>query len=217
MIQKWTKYDISKLKIWYKFIGDTEISKMLNELKGIEIFSKKSVEKKRGYLNLKRTKQQVKLIMSDNALIFNLKIKEGETTIQDNHKFIKIDNKLISYSRWIYEKHNGEIPEGMIIFYKDFDTLNDEPDNLEIRKRGGFYLKDFQTGLNIINYRIEKTQNNNIMNWYNMNQKEQNESMIYLNRLFKIKQRIENNIHNMINRGKLKPKETGFYSPVPAF
>lgn len=216
-VAKFTKLDILRLKYWYTFIGDTQIAIMLNEINETDKFTKKSIEKKRSYLKLKRTKDQIKLIMSDNAIISNLKVKEFETTIQKYHRFIKIDNKLISYSRWIYEKNKGKIPEGMIIFYKDFDSLNDNLDNLEIRERGGFKLKDFTIGLNLIEYRINKVKQQNLMNWYKMTFDEQSELMKFLSRLLKIKERLESNINNMINRNKKNKCESGYYEPIEAF
>jgi len=47
-------------------------------------------------------------------------------------RFIKIDdNKWELYAIYQYKKYIGEIRKGNIIHHKDFDCLNDEPENLE--------------------------------------------------------------------------------------
>lgn len=213
-IKKWTNKDVSLLKSWYTFIGDKEISIMLNDIHKKEIFTKKSIEKKRHYLKLKRTKEQVKLIMSDNTTISNLRIKEGEITVQSNHNLIKINNKMVPYSRYIYEKTHGKIPDGYIIIHKDFDTLNDDIDNLEARKRSWYTLDDFKAGLNIINYRINDLRNYNLMNWHKMDESEKRISMSKFGRLLKIKEKLEKVI---IKKTTKKEKESGFYEPIEAF
>ncbi len=38
------------------------------------------------------------------------------------------------YSRWLWEKKNGAIPDGCVIHHKDRDTLNDSIENLELLK-----------------------------------------------------------------------------------
>lgn len=47
-------------------------------------------------------------------------------------QFIKISgNKWEEYAKYQYKKYIGEIRKGNIIHHKDFDCLNDNPDNLE--------------------------------------------------------------------------------------
>ena len=207
-IRKFSKLDILKLESWYKILGDVEIAKMLNEVNNTNKFTKKSIEKKRGYLKLKRTKEQLHRINSDNSII--PKMREGDTSIVNNHRFIKINNKIVSYSRWFYSQYYN-IPEGYTIFYKDFDTLNDDITNLEVRKRQVVSKSDYKNGLKLITRNIEIKTEYNFNNWDKMSRNERADSSIYLGRMRKIKERLSNKIN------KTEIQEPEFYEPMQIF
>ena len=54
-----------------------------------------------------------------------------------NRNWIKIDepNKWIEYAKFVWLKHNGEIPKGYLIHHIDENTLNDNIDNLALLTR----------------------------------------------------------------------------------
>lgn len=140
-------------------------------------FNKKNVEKKMELLGLKRTPIEVHKIKQrnielglapaqksdDNYWTQEIRKKAIEEEIRiwkrkdDNHyslfRSIKINNAFIPYSRWFYQKYIGPIPAGYIVFHKDFDTLNDEPDNLDIRKRCRISREVFANGLRLLETR----------------------------------------------------------------
>lgn len=53
-------------------------------------------------------------------------VKKGNTKITR----IKIDGKWVSYSRHVWEQHNGKIPRGMHIYFKDGNQENCKIENL---------------------------------------------------------------------------------------
>jgi len=56
--------------------------------------------------------------------------------LKDTRRWIKIkEGKWILYSNYLWKKHKGPIPKGMIIHHKDHDTLNDKIENYELMNR----------------------------------------------------------------------------------
>lgn len=66
---------------------------------------------------------------------------DGAITIRpDNrgvlYRHIRISlGKWISYSRYVWEQKHGPIPPGHCVWHKDYDSLNDDPGNLELITR----------------------------------------------------------------------------------
>lgn len=69
------------------------------------------------------------------------KLPVGSVRVRTRHKrrgeeraFIKVaePNVWVLRARYVWEMHNGPIPEGMGIHHKDRDKLNDDIDNLEL-------------------------------------------------------------------------------------
>ena len=56
-------------------------------------------------------------------------------------QFIKIDepNKWIEYARFIWIKHNGEIPKGYLIHHINQNPLDDRIENLSLATRKGHF------------------------------------------------------------------------------
>jgi len=155
-MEYWNEYHISFLQDNYKEIGDSEIADILQSVdpkkKG---WSKKHVEKKRRYLGLKRSEQEKINIRIRNNEMGCYKdcakkrwaktgmAAEGEIRIWKHtytphaasFKVIKTDSGFVNYSRWLYNKHFGTIPKGMLIGFKDRDNLNVVPENLELIDR----------------------------------------------------------------------------------
>jgi hypothetical protein len=100
------------------------------------------------YLKLKRTPSQIKAIHQRNVdqgrfLLCPVKrwlvtgvAKEGEIRMwrNDNGRMsprVKIKGKFIHWARWAWQQHNGRIPKGKIIVFKDDNPYNISVDNLE--------------------------------------------------------------------------------------
>ena len=43
----------------------------------------------------------------------------------------------VERSRFVWEQHNGPVPDGSVVHHKDDDTTNDEIGNLELQTRAG--------------------------------------------------------------------------------
>jgi hypothetical protein len=50
--------------------------------------------------------------------------------------YIKSEGKMVRKNRWLWEKHNGKIPDGYLVVYKDGDQTNCTIDNLTMVSRG---------------------------------------------------------------------------------
>jgi len=149
-LEYWTKEQVTYLKKYYKRIGDTEIAATFNKKyhknKG---WSKKHIEKKRRYLNLKRTpqqRQQIKQRNIEKGMFKMCPVKAWQTrggaapekTIKiwlvagTPQKFIKINTQFIKLSRYNWEQHyNKKARKGYCIIFKDGNTMNCEVENLQ--------------------------------------------------------------------------------------
>lgn len=140
---EWNQYLITN----FQLIGDTEMAEIFQEkFPKPHPWTYKHIGKRRSYLNLKRTKTEIDAIQIRNwemgrfAECANKRwlsvgvAQEGNVRIwkKNGAKFniIKIDGKFLSYARYVWKNHFGEIPKGMVIRHKDGDSLNDEIDNL---------------------------------------------------------------------------------------
>lgn len=146
-LEYWTQEQIDLLIEKYKELGDTELAELFNDnwIKG-KGWTKKHIEKKRRYLNLKRTDKQKEIIRIRNQKLgrwsishykrwFGRKRPVGEIVIwrltEKGVKYIKTEFGYIKYARLIWMQANGEIPKGFNISHKDGNSLNCELKNLE--------------------------------------------------------------------------------------
>lgn len=59
------------------------------------------------------------------------------------YKYIKLaDRKWVLLSRYVYEQHNGPIPKGHNVRFKNGDTMNCNIDNLELVTRAEMMLRN---------------------------------------------------------------------------
>lgn len=141
-LQYWTDEQTSFLIKHYKDIGDSELAEIFDvKWQKDKGWTKKHIEKKRRYLKLKRTKSQIKKIHQRNVLMGRFKdcpvnawktrgvAKVGEKRVwfrNDNSPFVVIKkrNGFVSYNRWLWEKHFGDIPEGMNVRITSDDKIN---------------------------------------------------------------------------------------------
>lgn len=152
-LEYWTPEQINFLRLNYQEMGDTEMAAEFNKRwhkeKG---WSKKHIEKKRRHLHLKRTAAQKKEIHQrnvDNGMFAMCPVKAwkirgtaapiGEIRIWDHYgyplKVIKTEDGFVHYTRWLYEKHNGPVPDNCIVRVKDGNPLNVVLDNLVLISR----------------------------------------------------------------------------------
>lgn len=234
---RWNKADTKKLRSWYKIMGNMQIAELLNlygtssrKINGkivMRIFNKKHIEKKLRLLGLKRLKEQIKNIRNDHRLCGNIRditsndnlwtrgiliaAKEGETRVWNGRRVIKTAGKFIPYTRWFYEKCLGPVPDDMIVFHIDMDSLNDDLFNLEVRRKRRLGIYDYRSALMLIEKRLQKEQEKASNNWKIFLTQERAFVMKEINRLTKIKNNIEKKL--VI---KNKPG-TKYYEPIEAF
>jgi hypothetical protein len=148
----WTDQQVAFLKANYKIMGDTELAELFNEkFKRRKHWTKKHIDKKRGYLKLKRTKKQIIEIEQRNLDQgrLNCHMKKGKSNFLTTgpavqgeirmYKYthgvitsrIRIGKRWIYWPRWAYKKHHGPIPKGYVIVMKDKNAYNTIPSNLE--------------------------------------------------------------------------------------
>ena len=148
-LQYWTDEQISFLYDNYQTIGDSELAEMFADRwekeKG---WSKKHIEKKRRYLILKRTSEEIKQIHQRNKELGRWRecaTKRWETCgsnpegtivvwrLRDRPvQMIKINGKYHHMNVYVWTNAHGPIPKGMNCVRKDGDPLNNNLDNLEL-------------------------------------------------------------------------------------
>ena len=146
-LEYWTEEQIYFLKANYKAIGDTELAMMFSakwyKQKG---WSKKHIEKKRRYLKLGRNKAQIKAIHLRNVengcfALCPVKAweKRGITPLYTVKKWqkitvIKTPDGYVHYAPYLWIKHYGLIPNGMIVRRK-MEAKEISIENLELITR----------------------------------------------------------------------------------
>lgn len=150
-LQYWTPEQIQFLKDNYKTIGDTELAEIF-EIKWYKSkgWTKKHIEKKRRYLNLKRTKSEIKAIKQRNIKMgrFSECAKKrwetiGEAEIGEKRVwftsanmpmvYIKTKKGFVPYNRWLWERKKGKIPKGCNVCIKEgADRVNFSINDLEL-------------------------------------------------------------------------------------
>ena len=201
MIQiRWTKTQTKFLKQNYKIKGDTEIAEILNNTRSHskKVFTVKHVNKKRRLINLSRTKDEIKNIRKRNeirspAMCFQKghtssnKREEGSIAIRKGYKgkirTIKIDGIIVYYGRWIYEQKYGKIPKGYKMYRKDYDKLNDNIENLYIKKAGRMFPLEKIEAIKLLKKRIASISRKNASSIGSVLTKERGWEMSRLNEI----------------------------------
>lgn len=150
-MEYWTPVQIKYLLKWYQRRGDLELARMFSKKwykrKG---WTLKHIEKKRLYLKLKRTPEELHRI-KERAKRQGIYIraskktwatrgvkKEGTIVYWKRHNegharpFVKVKGRFILWSRWYWQKHYGKIPEGMKVAFIDGNPYNRKLSNLEL-------------------------------------------------------------------------------------
>jgi hypothetical protein len=144
----WTKNQVNYLLSHYKEIGDKELAEIFNKKwHKAKVWTHKHIEKKRSYMELKRSKLQLEAIHQRNVdsgrfLLCPVKrwlvsgvAAEGEIRFwrQNEGRYvprIKIGGKFVFWARWAWEQHHGKIPVGMNVTFNDNDPKNLDVSNL---------------------------------------------------------------------------------------
>jgi len=146
-LEYWTEEQIDYLKENYRNIGDKELAKIFNGLwEKQKAWTLKHIEKKRNYLGLHRTREEIAAIKERNRLngCWAISLWEhhpelvapiGDTRLWTNeqgrkYQVIKTEKGFEHHGRWLYKKIHGEIPKGMMVRLKDNDPANVVPENL---------------------------------------------------------------------------------------
>jgi len=150
VLEYFTPEQITYLKRNFKRKGDIELAEIFQQkwpkVKG---WTKKHIEKKRKYLNLHRTKQEIKKIHQRNVKAGRFKIcsvkmwnkrgrtPEGEIRYWNSrgsgkqYPVIKYNGCFVHWARWAWERKFGKIPKGMKVIFKGDNTKLSE-DNLSL-------------------------------------------------------------------------------------
>lgn len=148
-LEYWSEEQIDFLKDNYRKYGDMELALMYEELwPKNKTWTLKHIEKKRMYLNLKRTKEELDAIREGHKQmgVFALGSKKtwatrGTASIghkvlwqQNGRQYvaIKTEKGYVPYARWLYQQTYGEIPEGYKVRLIDGDPLNVVVENMEL-------------------------------------------------------------------------------------
>lgn len=191
-------------------------------------FNKKNVEKKRELLKLKRTKEELDAILQRNIKIgikpvftkddnywtrnYEQIAEENEIRIwkRDNstlYRVIKINGKFTPYTRWFYHNYIAPVPSNKIVFHIDMDSLNDEPDNLEVRTMKRVNKADRLRALPLLKIRLEKQREK--LEDTATRRKEH----LKCHKEFARLKNLIRNIENKINHANHNPtKQTGYYT-----
>lgn len=149
-LEYWTEEQITFLKDNYKQIGDVEIAELFNSFyfknKG---WTKKHIEKKRRYLNLKRTASEIKNIHARNTDAGRFSVNHwkrwinrvsqpGETRLWRNSEtgklfqVIKTEKGFVHHARWLWVETYGPIAKGLNVIIKDGNPSNIVMNNLDL-------------------------------------------------------------------------------------
>lgn len=135
-MEYWTPTQVAFLRENYQSIGDVEIAEIFeNEWPKNKVWTKKHIEKKRRYLNLKRTKIELQEVHIRNKISGRLAVANkkrwdvtgsnpiGTILIWNTNGYqmahIKTENGYVHYARWLWKKHYGDIPAGYNIVRKE--------------------------------------------------------------------------------------------------
>jgi hypothetical protein len=145
-MEYWTTEQVDYLKANYRTKGDQQIADEFQDQwpkkKG---WTKKHIDKKRGYLGLQRTTEEQFLIRTgrfnaEDYKDFNGKnFPEGKLRMwHQNGKFrwmIKVGKKFIAYHRYVWEQAHGPIPNDKKLYFLDGDTTNYDLSNLALMSK----------------------------------------------------------------------------------
>lgn len=116
---KWTPEEDELLRLKFETVGDTKLAELFNQQfpKGYP-WTKKHIEKRRGYLKLKRTPEQenrLRALNNQDGRQLRMwdsrgdKMKDGEIREWKGRKYIKVNGRPTPYFRHIANAKPGEV------------------------------------------------------------------------------------------------------------
>jgi hypothetical protein len=143
-LEYWTEVQVKWLRRLYPHVGDLEIAQIFNEAypkrKG---WTLKHIEKKRLYLGLKRTPEQLRRIKQRNKLFGCWMVgskntwqtrgeaRVGEVRIWKGREYIKTKQGFEILARRVWMDHYGAIPKDYNVVIKDRTKSAGDITNLE--------------------------------------------------------------------------------------
>ncbi|MCX8533064.1 HNH endonuclease [Chryseobacterium luquanense] len=154
-LEYWTKEQVDFLSKSYKIYGDKELAEIFNQKwrkeKG---WTLKHIEKKRMYLKLKRTPEELHKIKerAKSKGVYAEALKKtwkargenplGTIVVWDGDKFIKTAKGYVHLRVFNYKVFIGNIQKGNLINHKDKNNLNCSPENLICCTRAEHAIKN---------------------------------------------------------------------------
>jgi hypothetical protein len=148
-LEYWTAEQVDYLRENYRIMGDVELAEQFAarwyKEKG---WGKKHMEKKRRYLKLKRTPDEIEAIQQRNVAQGRFALcpvkawaKRGtypdgtirywkSTGKKQGTPYIKVDGKYVHWARWRYEQLHGPCPEGYNVVFADRNSYHRTDENL---------------------------------------------------------------------------------------
>lgn len=148
-LEYFTQLQITFLKKHFQKKGDSELAEIFQQKwPKQKCWTKKHIEKKRNYLKLYRTKEEINKIHQRNVKAGKFKIcpvkmwnKRGRTPEGEIHYWsqyktgkkypvIKHNGRFIHWARWAWEQKYGKVPKGMNVVFNDGNSYKREIQNL---------------------------------------------------------------------------------------
>ena len=151
-MEYWTEEQIAFLKSNYQQMGDTEIAEIFNkQWKKNKPWTRRHIDKKRNYLKLDRTIEELQKIKDRNietgrfsicpvrawdtiGRTPNATLKVWKSKNEAPIVVIKLAEGFIHYKPYLWKQNFGEIPSNMCVRTKD-NSFNIIPENLELVTR----------------------------------------------------------------------------------
>ena len=166
-MEYWTDEMADFLCFVYRFIGDHEISDyMQRHYPKKKPWTHKHIEKKRRYLNLKRTTEEKRAINRRNVLLGcyaqgNVKMwrVRGVSPIGTVKLWkqsgrirpaIKTESGYVERNRWLWEQKYGPVPEEFVVAVKNGAPLLCEIDDLELVTKAEIMKRTAQSDETIV-------------------------------------------------------------------
>lgn len=160
MAKRWDKDDIKVLKKYYPNTKNEDLAKMLYRstqsvavkankmgLKKSKLFMDMCCGFQKGYTPFNKGRKMEEWlspevhekIKKNQALTAGRNkaaaLPDGSTTKRYDGEYIKVAGEWVKMSHHVWRTHNGEIPEGYGVFFRDGDIFNTDPDNLYVDRK----------------------------------------------------------------------------------
>jgi len=176
----WTEEQVSFLINNYKTIGDVELAEIFESTwPKNKTWTKKHIEKKRRYLSLKRTKEEIDSIFERNVLSGRFKecnrkmwehrgVNPIGTILFWNRKnkrsqypVIKLESGYVFYYRWLWIQKYGELdtyqfvvpkinaPEGVLLNLEHLEVIDPITQQLRNIKRRIYYPSEIKKAIKL--------------------------------------------------------------------